>query len=248
MKKIIRAKKQKILITLASIVGAIAVLFAGFGLYVNDYYRADLKAIAEYEEGVVVDEQTLDDGSLVYTKDGNKNGLIFYPGGKVEYTAYKPLMMECAEKGFTCILVKMPFNLAVLDKNAADGIQEQFPEIEKWVIGGHSLGAAMAGSYVAENAEDFCGLFLLAGYSTADLTNSGLKVLSMYGSEDKIMNMKKYEKYKANLPANFKEFVIEGGCHSYFGMYGMQDGDGEPSVTPKEQIEMTAKKIAVLVK
>ena len=248
MKKITNRKKQKLLITLAAFVCAFAVLFAGFGLYVNDYYRADLKAIADYEAEVSVKEEMLDDGSLVYTKDGNKNGLIFYPGGKVEYTAYKPLMMACAEKGFTCILIKMPFNLAVLDKNAADGVQDKFPEIEKWLIGGHSLGAAMAASYVSKNAEDFTGLFLLAGYSTADLSGSGLKVLSMYGSEDKVMNMEKYEKYKTNLPLGFTEFEMVGGCHSYFGLYGMQKGDGEPTVSAKEQIKKAAAKIAVLVK
>lgn len=248
MKKTIKKKKQKLLITLASFVGVIAILFAGFGIYVNDYYRADKKAITDYHLSTSVTESTLDDGSLVYTKDGNKNGLIFYPGGKVEYTAYKPLMLACAEKGFTCILIQMPFNLAVFDKNAADGVQDNFPEIEKWYIGGHSLGAAMAASYVSENTEDFNGLFLLAGYSTADLTNSGLKVLSMYGSKDKVMNMKKYEKYKTNLPTGYTEFVMEGGCHSYFGMYGIQKGDGEPTVTVTQQIEKAAAKIAVLAK
>ncbi|MCF0206701.1 MAG: alpha/beta hydrolase, partial [Bacteroidales bacterium] len=35
------------------------------------------------------------------------------------------------------------------------------------------------------------------------------------------------------------ELVIEGGCHSYFGWYGMQDGDGEPSISRDEQINRT---------
>jgi hypothetical protein len=106
----------------------------------------------------------------------------------------------------------------------------------------------MAASYAAKNADDFNGLFLLAGYSTADLTDSGLKVLSMYGSQDKVMNMKKYEKYKSNLPKGYTEFVMDGGCHSYFGMYGMQKGDGEPTVKAKDQIDKAAAKIAVLAK
>ena len=60
--------------------------------------------------------------------------------------------------------------------------------------------------------------------------------------------MKKYEKYKTNLPTGYTEFVMEGGCHSYFGMYGLQEGDGEPTVTAKQQIEKAAAKIAVLAK
>ena len=36
------------------------------------------------------------------------------------------------------MLVKMPCNLAVLDMNAADGIAEQYPDIDAWYIGGDS--------------------------------------------------------------------------------------------------------------
>lgn len=43
----------------------------------------------------------------------------------------------------------MPRNLAVLDVNAADGITEQYPDIDVWYLGGHSLGGAMAANYAA---------------------------------------------------------------------------------------------------
>ena len=48
----------------------------------------------------------------------------------MEYTSYVPLMRACAEKDILCVLVQMPFNLAVLDVNAADGIKEKYPEVE----------------------------------------------------------------------------------------------------------------------
>ena len=87
---------------------------------------------------------------------------------------------------------------------------------------------------------------MLAGYSTKDLSASGLKVLSIYGSEDKIMNRKNYEKYKSNLPVGFTEYADQQGwCHSYFGMYGVQKGDGETSTSVKTQIESTAAKISL---
>lgn len=43
----------------------------------------------------------------------------------------------------------MPFNLAVLDSSAADGVINEFTNIQNWYIGGHSLGGAMAASYTA---------------------------------------------------------------------------------------------------
>jgi len=173
--------------------------------------------------------------------------LIFYPGGKVEYTAYVPLMQACAEKGILCVLVEMPFNLAVFDINAADGIQKEYPEIEDWYIGGHSLGGSMAASYLADHTEDYEGLVLLGSYSTADLSQTDLDVLSVFGSEDKVMNRKKYEENKSNLPSDFTEYVIDGGCHAYFGMYGAQDGDGTPSITNATQIRLTVENIVKMM-
>ena len=170
--------------------------------------------------------------------------MIFYPGGKVEYTAYEPLMKSLASKGILCVLVEMPFHLAVFDMNAADGIQNHFPQIENWYIGGHSLGGAMAASYIGENATEYEGLILLGAYSTADLTESSLEVLSVYGSEDKVLNKEKYDKNMINLPDDFEEIVLEGGCHAGFGMYGEQKGDGVPAITNEEQINMTADVIA----
>ena len=146
-----------------------------------------------------------------------------------------------------CVLLKMPFNLAVLDVNAADGIQKEYPEIEDWYIGGHSLGGSMAASYLADHEKDYEGLVLLGSYSTADLSNTDLAVLSVFGSEDQVMNREKYDENKANLPSGFTETVIEGGCHAYFGMYGVQEGDGTPTITNEEQIRLTIESIVKIM-
>jgi len=232
-------KKIKILITILLVslaVGCIA------SIYLNDYYRADKEAIQAFLPQNNAYQETTDDTILIAPEKAT-TGLIFYPGGKVEYTAYLPLMNSLAEEGILCVLLKMPFNLAVLDMNAADGIQEQFPEIENWYIGGHSLGGAMAASYLETHANDYQGLILLGSYSTADLTTTELEVLSIYGSEDTVLNKEKYEANKTNLPSDFSEIILEGGCHAYFGMYGAQEGDGIPSITNEEQIQLTTKAI-----
>jgi pimeloyl-ACP methyl ester carboxylesterase len=107
-------------------------------------------------------------------------------------------------------------------------------------MGGHSLGGSMAASYLEKNAKSYDGLVLLGSYSTANLSKADLDVLSMYGSEDKVMNREKYDKNKSNLPSGFTEIVIEGGCHAYFGMYGNQDGDGVSKIDVFEQISLTS--------
>lgn len=241
-------KKKIVYIVLAVVV----MIAAGCGFYINDYYRAEEEAIscmAEPDGNVNVVE---DEGRIVFVPEKPEAGLIFYPGGKVEYSAYAPLMEACAQRGILCVLVEMPGNLAVLDMDAADGIIEEiggiYGEIDKWYMAGHSLGGSMAASYVEENHGEFEGLVLLAAYSTAELTDTELEVLSIYGDYDEVLNMEKYEKYRGNLPENMKEVVIEGGCHAYFGKYGMQEGDGQPTISQEKQIEITAEAIEAFAK
>ena len=81
----------------------------------------------------------------------------------------------------------------------------------------------------------------MASYSTADLRASGLPVISIFGSEDGVLNMEKYAEYRRNLPAAFEEHIIEGGCHAGFGSYGPQDGDGAPKITGEAQIAKTVR-------
>lgn len=208
----------------------------GCAVYLNDYYRADMECIEAFVSANSVDMQMNENGDLVFLPEDAKAGFIFYPGGKVEYKAYIPLMNELASKGILCILVEMPFNLAVLDMNAAEGICQQYSEVESWYIGGHSLGGSMAASYLEKSMEDYDGLILLGSYSTADLSELNLDVLSIYGSEDQVMNREKYDENKENLSEDFVEIILDGGCHAYFGMYGEQEGDGTATITNEDQI------------
>ena len=228
-----------IIVLILSLVGSIV-------YYVNDYYRAEDLAVALFASSKT--DISEENGVYTFNSENAKTGVIFYPGGKVEAKAYAPLMDALAKEGVLSILVTMPGNLAVLDMNAADGICEQYPEIESWYMAGHSLGGSMAASYISENAKNFEGIILLASYSTADLSNSGLEVLSIYGSNDGVLNMEKYEEYKPNLPEDFNEFIIDGGCHAYFGAYGEQEGDKKATITRDEQIKITVDEITKFIK
>ena len=239
--------KKRTRIILSVCLAVLLVFGVGGYAYVSDYYHADeiaLEAMAYQTDSVQVEQ----DGNVTwFVPENSTTGLIFYPGGKVEHTAYAPLMRACAENGILCALVRMPGNLAVLDANAADGLQQEHPEVTTWYIAGHSLGGAMASNYAAAHSEDFDGLILLAAYSTKDLTQTTLRVLSVYGSEDGVMNRESYEKNWSNLPADTTEVILDGGCHAQFGSYGPQDGDGIPTISGEEQIRQTAEAITAFV-
>lgn len=229
-----RSKTFKILITMIIILGVFElVAFGALAYYISDYDKADAEAQAAMKSGHGVTVFTTDDWIEFIPTDVKDTGIILYPGGKVEYTAYAPLMREFAEKGYFCAVVKMPFNLAVLDANAAKDVKEAHPEIAKWIIGGHSLGGAMAAKYAA--ISDFDGLFLFAAYSTTDMSDKDITVVSVYGDRDGVLNMEDYAEYKSNLPHDTIEYVIKGGNHSQFGSYGLQEGDGKPGISAEDQ-------------
>lgn len=240
-------KKKRLLIILSSVLLVLAIAFGGVAIYLSDYYRAEDGAIATFLPSEGITSSVLDNGSVVFKPENPVAGFIFYPGGKVEHNAYQPLMAALAREGVLCVLVQMPFNLAVFNVNAADGIKESYPEVEEWYIGGHSLGGSMAAAYLESHADGYEGLVLLGAYSTADLSDSGIKVLSVFGSEDKVMNREKYDECRTNLPEALREVEITGGCHAYFGAYGAQAGDGTPTISRDEQIRITAESILKMI-
>lgn len=131
-------------------------------IYINDYYHANdyaMTSIESPESNITV--RINEDRQIIFEPENPVEGIIFYPGGKVEYEAYAPLM-----------------------------------------------------------------------------------VLSVYGSEDGVLKIDSYEKYKSNLPETFNEIVITGGCHAYFGCYGPQKEDNTPAITNEEQIRLTSQAIA----
>lgn len=238
-------KKLKITLIVAAVVLLAAV--AAFGVYVGTYYHADDTALAALTTTEKVTVEQCDD-YVAFTPDNPAAGFIFYPGGKVEHRAYAPLMQALAERGILCVLVKMPFNLAVFDVNAGADIPEQFPEIEDWYLGGHSLGGSMAASFASEAPDCFKGLGLLAAYSTADLSDSGLEVVTILGDKDAVLNLEKLESNRGNLPKTAIQSQIPGANHAQFGSYGPQKGDGEATITAEEQIRITANLLAEMMR
>lgn len=220
--------KKKIGISLGII---LLLLFGGVFYYLTDYYKADITAEEAFQNA-----SYLIDNDETYTVFGPKDsevGLIFYPGGKVDEKSYSPLLQEIANQDITVVLVKMPFHLAIFNNDAAADVINNMPNIKTWFIGGHSLGGAMASSFVAENQDIFNGLILLGAYPTQELD---VPMISIYGSNDLVLK-------RENLSRVDNQFEIPGGNHGYFGNYGEQAGDGEATISREEQQSITVEKI-----
>lgn len=210
----------------------LALSAAAFAVYTGQYYRADARALAALQSDETVSVVPIEDGWL-FDGPSETDALIFYPGGKVEETAYAPLLHRLAADGMDVFLVKMPFRLAVFGVNKARDVM-QHGTYAHWYIGGHSLGGAMAASYAAAHADELSGVVLLAAYPTKPLDES-LRVISIYGTEDGVLNRAKLAEGEQYLPQTHESCVIEGGNHAQFGNYGVQSGDGEAAISSEEQ-------------
>jgi hypothetical protein len=171
-------------------------------------------------------------------------GLVIYPGAKVDPAAYVPLACKLASQGVYCIIAKMPFNFAFFDMDAAGDLMSAASYVKHWWISGHSLGGVMAAYYAASNTDKFEGIALLAAYSTANLADSGLKTLVIYGTEDGVLNKSKLADNTEKLPADTQTLVIEGGNHAGYADYGPQQKDGEATISADDQQQQTVNAIA----
>lgn len=214
----------------------IAVLLIVSGIYLETYYHS--VDVEQYITSTAnVDVKNIKNG-IFFDGPGKKEAMIFYPGAKVETDAYAPLMHELAENGVDCFLVDMPFHMAFFGMNRAESIMKNY-NYDTWYLGGHSLGGAMIASFAADHADQVNGLLLLAAYTTKDLSQTDMKVTTVYGSEDGVLNLNKVKEGRALLPEESVEKCIKGGNHAQFGSYGTQKGDGTATISEKEQIQQT---------
>lgn len=177
-------------------------------------------------------------------------GYIFYPGGHVDPRSYAIYARETAEQGYLVVVPEMPLSLAVFGIGRAHDVIALHPTISKWFIGGHSLGGSMAAVFAANNGNAVSGLVLLASYpaSSTNLSATNLRVTSVYGNEDTVVNRTALESSKKLLPSDTKFITLEGGNHAQFGSYGLQPGDtANPTMSADEQQALaTAATVTIL--
>ena len=179
-------------------------------------------------------------GWLVFNakqKQTSSTGFIFYPGALVDVAAYAPIAQALAERGITTIIVNMPLDLAILNPGEASQVLAAFPQINRWAIGGHSLGGSMAGQFLQSHPEltqkirglVLWGSRLSAGITVADLP---IKAISIYGTRDGLAPKDLGEAGRlVGLPVGAQLVPIQGGNHAMFGDYGFQKGDNAATLS-----------------
>lgn len=221
------SRRKKWLIAGGIVLLTLAILAGAFFWYVSDYYLAEDVALAVMAQDNGITRQ--DDLTILSPTYPTDTAIIFYPGAKVEAEAYLPLLDQIRQTGVTCILVHMPFRMAIFDADAAEEVIAQFPEIRHWYIAGHSMGGAMASKFAADHPDQVDGLILMGAYIYGDYPDEN--TLTIYGSLNQ--SVEDHIDYTENI------VEIEGGNHAQFGNYGPQKGDLPATISAQEQQRQT---------
>lgn len=214
----------------------ILLIVASAVYFLLPFYPASEEAQAIYDLSVRRDLST-NEFLAFAAVDDYATGIILYPGARVDPKAYAPLASDLANRGYLTIIVQMPFHMAFLAPNRAQEIIDLYEEVDKWVIGGHSLGGAMAARYVYQNPQQFAALILLAAYPAEnnDLSPWEGFALSIFAENDGLATTEKIETTRELLPSNTIFYEIRGGNHAQFGSYGWQRRDEEALISPLAQ-------------
>lgn len=189
---------------------------------------AEPEPLATVRENPAITVTDADQGIVLAPAEGESDlGLVFIPGAKVDPWAYAAILQGLAEDGVTVVITRPWLNLAFFDPRGLDAFTSAAPDVDVWSVGGHSLGGVRA----CQLASDADALVLFASYCANDLSETGLPVLSLSGSEDGLSTPQKIADARDQLPADADMEEIEGASHASFGDYGPQDGDGTPTIS-----------------
>jgi dienelactone hydrolase len=212
-------------------------IFGGFVIWASTAAAPMPEALEALQSDSQVQVET--DPWLVFRPVGDDPavGLILYPGARVDPRAYAPAARALAQEGYLVVIAPMPLNLAIFAPDRAAEVMAAFPEVDRWALGGHSLGGAMSARFAYQNPDAVQGLVLWAAYpaSTDDLSSHSLAVTSIYGTRDGLATGDKIAASRPLLPLDTSWVAIEGGNHAQFGWYGSQSGDNTATISREEQ-------------
>ncbi|KZX22174.1 alpha/beta hydrolase family protein [Rathayibacter tanaceti] len=220
---------------LAGVGGLLGLAVLGFLTWTSIVSGPDEEALARVRaDPAIAVHRTANALVMTPTSPGSLDGtgLVFVPGAKVEASSYEATLAPLVDAGATVVITRPILHLAFFDLRSLETFTDQAEGVDRWLVGGHSLGGVKACQW-AEDPE-VSGLVLLGSYCANDLSGSDLPVLSVSGSEDGLSTPAKVSAARGLLPASAAMVEIEGANHADFGWYGPQAGDGTATISREE--------------
>lgn len=181
--------------------------------------------------------------------------ILFFCGSGVAAEAYVPLLRPLTEEGVSIHIVRLPWRFAPLESHKAEAVQRALaiiaakPKPTRWIVAGHSLGAALTCRLVQGSPENVTGAILIATThpKVMDLSLSSLSVMKINGGLDGVAPIETSRNNAHLLPSNTIWVTIDGANHSQFAHYGPQLFDGTPTISRDQQQEQTRQAIRIFI-
>jgi hypothetical protein len=168
-----------------------------------------------------------------------KAGLILYIGANCDIRGYAPVLRDVAAAGYLVVIPSMPFDFAIFSPDKADDVLAAYPDIEQWVLAGHSMGGAMAGRYADLYPEKLAGLIFWDAYppGSNSLADSALPVWHIHRAKPDGAPSQKFVDMRELFPADSVWVPVPGGQHMYFGSFdgGIYEEEWPPGIARDEQ-------------
>lgn len=235
MTKQTNKKKKIFLVAIATIVAIILLSFS--------YFRFSIYHPSESASSIATTATVRNKQVTEFKAKNSKLTVVFYPGALVEPDSYSIWAKKVAQAGYTVKIAHFPMNKAIFEPTIATKLVTRS---ERYVIGGHSLGGAMAARYVHEHhSANLKGVFFLAAYADEKgrLDKLSVPVLSITASNDGVIKQDKLITGQKYLPKATTFEIIKGGNHAGFGSYGSQKGDHKATISNQKQQQLVADKL-----
>jgi pimeloyl-ACP methyl ester carboxylesterase len=179
-------------------------------------------------------------------------GLVFLPGGGVDWRAYVPFVRGVADAGHPAAVVRLPFRLAPTDSTRAE-LWRRIEDVRAaWgpnrlvVLSGHSRGAALAAGFAGEHPRFLDGLLLVATTHPRDhdLSDLTVPVVKVMAEHDCVATPAAARANAHLLPPDAQWVEIAGGNHAQFGHYGAQFNDCTATI-PRDTQQEQARDAAI---
>ncbi|WBU37828.1 alpha/beta hydrolase [Homoserinibacter sp. YIM 151385] len=219
--------------------GALVVVVAGALAWAASPFVAEPRALASARALAGLEVVETAEAVVLAPADPGPTGLVVIAGARVEPAAYAWKLSAAAEAGIPVVIARPTLGFAIADTRSlaeltAPGAAAGVTGVERWIVGGHSLGGVRACALAADPASEAVGLLLLGAYCADDLADSELPVLTLAAERDGLSTPAKIADAAHLLPASARLVELPGAVHAQFGDYGSQPGDGVPTAGDDE--------------
>ncbi len=245
-KKIKDRKKRRIYKLLIKIsILAFILVIATFIIHINKKYKVN-----SYTQELIRSDSEI---NIIYDKDNNlvftpyrhnkKEAVIIYPSSGVEPVGYAGMARKIASKGYKVVVAKVFMNYPFFAFDRADKIINSNPDKNRWYLISHNTSGDVAVKAAASNKKIMGVVFLGTYPSGDDLKLINEPVLTIWGTNDGILDFTKFHAYKNNLPTNADFTEIVGGNNTNFADIKMIAGDNNARISNSIQQDRAAEHI-----